>query len=79
LASHQLRSRPSDAGPTEAGLLAGGSLATGRSRVGRACVAPLLDCQAAKASSRKDQVMVRGDFQCSAVAWCKQLAVRDTP
>lgn len=36
-------------------------------------------CQLAKASSRKDQVMVRGDFQCSAVAWYKQPAVRDTP
>jgi hypothetical protein len=38
-----------------------GSLATGRSRVGRACIAPLPDCQAAKASSRQKQVTARDD------------------
>ena len=48
--------------PCGAGAAAArGSLATGRSRVGRACVAPLPDCQAAKASSRQTQVMARGD------------------
>ena len=34
------------------GAAARGSLAIGRSRVGRACIAPLPDCQAAKASGR---------------------------
>ena len=34
-----------------------GSLATGRSRVGRACIAPLPDCQAAKAAGLPGDVL----------------------